>query len=117
MNNTGSVGGSTLDLAFSYIESDSGTNPTDKTADETAAMIEVNTLQYDGNDLLSSVSDGNLNSYKDIQDLQNTDLSGQSGIDALANKSFQIAVILRANTGSEFQADGITITMTFTLNQ
>jgi len=117
LNNTGSVEGSTLDLAFSYINSDGSTNPVDKSDDETAAMLEVTTLKYGGNDLLSSVSDGNINGYRDIEDLKNADLSGQSGIGASANKTFEIAIKLRDGTGSDFQADGITITMTFTLNQ
>ena len=118
LNNTGSVGGSTLDLAFSYIESDSGTNSVDKSADETAAMIEVTTLDYGVINLLSSlIWADNGNGYKDIQDLKNTDLSGLDGIGASANKSFKITVTLRAETDSGFQEDGITITMTFTLNQ
>lgn len=117
LRNTGSVAGSTLDLSFSYVESDIITNPVNKSADDTAAMLEVNTLKYGPSDLLSSVNDDNSNGYRDIQDLKNTDLSGQSGIDASSDKNFEIDVILRADTGSDFQADGITITMTFTLNQ
>lgn len=117
LKNTGSVAGSTLDLAFSYVENDGSPNPVNMSADATAAMIEVTTLKYDGNDLLSSVSDGNGNGYPDIEDLKNADLSGQDGIDAGATKDFEIAVQLRASTSSDFQADGITITMTFILNQ
>ena len=119
LNNTGSVGGSTLDLAVSYVESDSGTNPTNKSADETAATIEVTTLKYGGASILTSVSDSQTipNGYIDIEDLKSADLSGLDGIGASANKSFEIAVTLRADTGSEFQDDGITITMTFILNQ
>ena len=117
LKNTGSVAASSLDLAFSYVESDGSTNPVDMTADATAAMLEVTTLNYGGSSLLSSVSDGNSNTYKDIEDLKNADLSGQSGIDASASKDFEIAVQLRTSTGNDFQADGITVTMTFTLNQ
>jgi spore coat-associated protein N len=119
LKNSGSVTGATLDLAFSYIESDGSPNPTDMTADETAAMIEVTILNY-GNpsvSILSSISDGNLNGYPDIEDLKTTGLSGLSGIDASATKDFEIAVQLRTETGNDFQADGITVTMTFTLNQ
>ena len=118
LKNIGSVGGSTLDLAFSYVENDGSRNPVDKSADDTAAVMEVTSLNYGGSSLLGRVSDNNSNTYKDVQDLKNTDnLSGLSGIDASASKDFEIAIRLRDTTDSDFQADGITITMTFTLNQ
>ncbi len=117
LKNTGSVGGSSLDLVFSYVDSDGSPNPVDKTANDTAAMMEVTVLNYDGSSLLGSVSDNNTNDYKDIFDLMKEDLSGQSGINASASKDFEIAVFLRTETGNDYQADGITVTMTFTLNQ
>jgi len=118
LKNTGSVDGSTLDLVFSYIENDGGSNLVNKSADETAAMLEVTVLNYDGSSLLGSISDGNSNTWTDIEDLKNAYLSGQSGIGASASKDFQIAVQLRGvETGNDFQSDGITVTMTFTLNQ
>ena len=117
LNNTGSVGASSLDLSFSYIENDNGTNPTDMTANQTAAMLGVTTLNYDGSSILGSVSDSQPNGYIDIEDLYNADLSGQSGIVYSGNKVFEIEVKLRDDTGNDFQEDGITITMTFTLNQ
>ena len=115
--NAGSINGATLDIAFSYVESDSSPNSVNNSADETAAIIQVTTLNYGGSSLLTSVSDGNLNGYKDVQDLKNANLSGQSGLNASATKNFEIAVQLRSETGNDFQADGITMTMTFTLNQ
>ena len=117
LKNTGSLAGTTLDLVFSYVENDSSPNPVDRNADDTAANIEVTALNYGGSSLLSSVSDNNSNEYTDVEDLKNADLSGQSGIDPSASKDFEIAVTLRAETGKDLQADGIDITMTFTLNQ
>ncbi len=117
LKNSGSVGGSSLDLAFTYVESDSSPNPADMSANATAAVIEVTTLNYDGSSLLGSVSDNNTNGYKDIEDLKNADLSGQSGINASASKEFEIAVKLIASANKTFQADGTNITMTFILNQ
>ena len=117
LKNAGSIGGSSLDLSFSYVESDGSPNSVDMSADATAAMLEVTTLKYDGASLLGSVSDGNGNGYKDIEDLKNADLSGQSGINASASKEFEIAVKLREDTGNDFQADGIDVTMTFILIQ
>lgn len=117
LKNAGSVAGATLDMAFSYVETDGSPNWINKNADDTAGMMEVTTLSYDGSSLLSSVSDVNVNGYKDIYDLANADLTGQSGLNASATKNFQIAIQLRSDTGNDFHADGITVTMTFILNQ
>jgi spore coat-associated protein N len=118
LKNSGSVDGATLDIVFSYGESDGSPNVVDMDADDTAAMIEVTTLDYDSSSLLGGISDGNDNFYTDIEDLKNaTTLTDLSGITASATKDFDIAVQLRTETGNDFQADGINITMTFTLNQ
>ncbi len=117
LKNTGTVAGSTLDLAFSYVESDDSPNPANMSADATAAVIELTTLDYGGSSLLGSVSDGNSNLYIDIEDLKNADLTGQTGIDAAATKDFTITVQFRGDASHDFQSDGINITMTFTLNQ
>ncbi len=117
LKNDGTTDGATLDIVFSYVESDGSPNSVNKTADEVAAMMEVITLNYGGSSLLSSISDINSNGYKDVYDLKNYDLTGQSGIAASATKDFVISVRLRSETGNDFQSDGITIAMTFTLNQ
>ena len=118
LKNTGSVAGSTLDLAFTYGESDSSPNPADMSADATAAVIEVTTLNYGIDDLLLlDISDYQSNGYTDIEDLKNADLAGQTGIDASATKDFTITVQFWGDAGHDFQSDGINITMTFTLNQ
>ncbi len=117
LKNSGSVPGASLDLAFTYIESDSSPNPVNLSADATAAVVEVTTLNYGGSSLLGSVSDNNTNGYKDIQDLQNANLSGLTGIAPSATKQFEIAVSLRSTASKDFQADGISVTMTFVLNQ
>jgi len=117
LNNTGSIAGSTLGLSFTYVETDGAANPSDMTADQTAAQIEVITLNYGGSSILSSITADNGNGYPDIQDLKNSDLSGQSGIDASSNKNFEIAVRFRANASHDYQADGVTVTMTFLLKQ
>ncbi len=119
LRNAGSVAGSTLDLAFTYVENDDIPNLVDRSADDTAAMIEITTLDYGIEDLLllPAISDYQPNGYTDIEDLKNANLTGQTGIGALSTKDFTIMVQLRGDTSSDFQSDGITITMTFTLNQ
>ena len=117
LKNTSTVNGATLDIVFSYTESDGSPNVVNMTAVEVAAMIQVTTLDYGGSSLLGSVSDSNINGYIDIYDLKNAHLTGLSGLDAGASKSFDISVQLRNTTGSDFQADGINMTMTFILEQ
>ena len=67
LNNSGSVAGATLDISFSYVESDISPNPTDMSANVTAAQIEVTTMEYGGSNLLLSVSDNNTNGWKGAQ--------------------------------------------------
>ncbi len=119
LKNVGSVEGSSLDLSFTYVDSDSSPNPAGMSANATAAIIEVTKLNYDGSSLLGDefVSDNNTNGYKDVEDLENADLSGQGGIAASASKEFEIEVRLRSDANKDFQADGIDVTMTFILNQ
>jgi len=120
LKNSGSIQGTTLDLTFTYIESDSSPNPVNRSANDTAAIIEVTTLYYGTVDLRDSVSDNNSagnNGYTDVEDLKNADLSGLDGIDAPGSKDFTIAIKLNDNADKNFQGDGITLTMTFILNQ
>jgi predicted ribosomally synthesized peptide with SipW-like signal peptide len=117
LSNTGTIDGTTLDISFSYVENDVTPNLVNMTADEMAAMIEVTTLNYDVSSLLSLVNDDNSNGYVDVYDLMMVDLSGRSGITTTTPKNFAIAVQLRSDTGNYYQADGITVTMTFVLNQ
>ncbi len=117
LKNDGTTNGATLDIVFSYTESDGSPNSVNKTADEMAAMMEAITLNYGGSSLLGSISDINSNGYRDVYDLKNSSLTGQSGIAASATKNFDISLRLRSETGNDFQVDGITITMTFTLKQ
>lgn len=116
LRNAGSVAGSTLDLAFTYVDSDYSPNPTNMTADATAAVIQVTTLTYAASSILP-VDGTNANGWIDIQDLKEANLTGQAGINGGLSEDFVITVQLRADTSSDFQSDGITITMTFTLNQ
>jgi predicted ribosomally synthesized peptide with SipW-like signal peptide len=122
LKNVGTVNGANLDIVFSYAESDGSPNTVNKTADQTAAVIQILTLEYDGHNLLDTsfnphVTDINGNGYIDIEDLKNADLTGLSGLDTGVSKNFDISVQLRNTTGSDFQADGINMTMTFTLEQ
>ncbi len=120
LKNIGSVAGVTLDLAFSYPTDNSGDgspNLVNMSEDDTAAMLEVITLNYGGSSILGTVIDVNTNSYIDIYDLATDDLSGQSGIAAQSSNDFEIAIQLRNGTSGDYQYDGIVITMSFTLNQ
>ena len=117
LKNAGSVIGSSLDISFSYLESDDPANIIDMSEDQTAAIMEVTTLSYNSTDLLAIVSDNNSNSYIDIQDITNADLAGQSGLAAGASKDFIIEITTDNSTWWGYYNDGITLTMNFSLNQ
>lgn len=118
LKNSGTLAGATLDIVFSYVESDGAPNAVNMTADITAAIIEVTTLTYNGANLLTGVSDLNANGWKDIQDVKNaTNLTGLSGLGAGLSKDFVITIKMRDGINNDFQADGVIITMTFTLKQ
>jgi spore coat-associated protein N len=123
LKNAGTTNGATMDIAFSYTdtESDGSPNTVPKDADETAAVLQVTTLTYGITDLLAMLTNTNSNTYIDVQDLTHatnvTILTGRSGLNAGATENFVISVRLRSETANGFQADGITITMTFTLKQ
>ena len=117
LKNAGTTDGPTLDISFSYLENDDSPNDVDMSANATAALLEVTILNYDSSSLLGIVSDNNTNGYKDVQDLANADLSGQSGINSLVTKDFEIELKLRETTDNDYQGDGITVTITFVINQ
>jgi len=117
LKNIGTTDGITLDIVFTYIESDDSPNSVNMSVDATAATLEVTALNYDGSSLLESVGDNNDNGYKDVEDLKNADLTGISGLNASASKNFQITLKLKENTHNDFQGDGIILTVTFSLNQ
>lgn len=119
LTNVGSIDGSTLDINFTYVESD-GQNPTEfpanMTADEFADELLVVVLNYGGTDLLPSISDGDADGV-DMKEAASADLTGQTGINTGLSKNFEIAVQLKTSVGNDYQADGIDMTITFTLIQ
>jgi len=117
LKNAGSTSGSSLDISLSYVESDGSPNTINMSVNQTAALFEVTTLSYDSTDLLAIVSDDNDNSYIDIQDVTNADLSGQSGLAAGATKNFTIEITTDSGIWWGYYSDGIAITMNFILNQ
>jgi predicted ribosomally synthesized peptide with SipW-like signal peptide len=124
LSNAGLINGATLNISFSYIESDNASqNGTpNMTADQVAAVLQVTVLSYDTINLLAlPLTDTNSNGYIDVQDLINAintaKMSLLSGLNAGATKLFNISVLLRDGISNDFQGDGINITMTFTLNQ
>jgi predicted ribosomally synthesized peptide with SipW-like signal peptide len=118
LKNSGSLDSSSLDISFSYIENDSSPNPVDMSADDTASLITVTILKYAEANILTYVDDNNSNGYIDVYDLAATsNLAGLPGINSGTTKNFEIAVRLNENVTGQYQADGIDITMTFSLKQ
>jgi predicted ribosomally synthesized peptide with SipW-like signal peptide len=118
LKNSGSLDSSSIDISFSYIENDSSPNPVDMSADDTASLITVTILKYAEANILTYVDDNNSNGYIDVYDLAATsNLAGLPGINSGTTKNFEIAVRLNENVTGQYQADGIDITMTFSLKQ
>ena len=117
LRNAGSTDGTNLDIVFSYVESDADPNPVDMSDNQTAGQLMVTVLEYKGTSLLGIVDDFNENDYIDIYDLMMADLTDQTGIMAGETEDFRIEVQLVEDTGNDFQADGIVLTMTFVLRQ
>ena len=117
LRNAGSTNGSTLDIIFEYTEIDASPNLVDMSANLTAAKLMVNVLNYHDASILGDVGDLNGNGYKDIQDLTTANLTGRTGIIAGETEDFEIEVQLVSDTGNDFQADGINLTMKFILHQ
>jgi len=117
LRNIGSLSAATLNVSCSYVESDGSPNPVNKTINEVAAILQITQLDYDWDDLLPLIADGNSNGYKDIEDFKNSALNGLSGLNPAATKDFVITVRMRSGIANGFQADGIDITLTFVLNQ
>jgi hypothetical protein len=87
-------------------------------ADDTASLIIVTVLNYDETSILTSISDHNSNGFIDVYDLATaSSLIGLPGIASEATKNFEIAVQLSEKVTGQYQADGIDITMTFSLKQ
>ncbi len=118
LRNAGQIDASVLDISFSYLESDGPQNNTlNLSATAVASVTEVTILTYGSLDLLSRVPDINSNTYKDIQDLCQANLNGQSGLAMNESKDLIVTIKLRDGIENDFQGDGIDIIITFYLRQ
>lgn len=131
--NVGSTEADHVAMNLSFVEqSDEPAEPADtefaveQTAQETAAMIEVTSFSYDGTDQLGSVTDQNSNGITDLADVQ----SQAGSLDDLAapaagtgTKDLELGLAVADDSGSfsgtdeDIMADGVDITLDFTLNQ
>ena len=130
LKNDSNMDGSSLDIYVSYMESDNETfdsdtnfefaavnNPAyEKTADEFADELQVDILTYGEVDLTSSIADADGDGI-DMKEVATADLTGLPGIPASTTRDFVIQVTVKTSMGNAFQADGIDVTITFTLNQ
>lgn len=119
LKNAGSINNTTLNIDLAYVNDDGSQPskyPNTVTADDFADELIVDTLTYDSTDLLTLVTDADADG-KDMKEVAATDFSGQTGINAGLTKNFVIQVTMKNITDNDFQADGIDIDLTFTLNQ
>ena len=135
LRNVGSTEADHVAMDISFAEqANEPAEPTDtdlnveQSAAQTAAMVEVTEFTYDGTNLLGSVTDANSNGIIDLADVQS-----QSGnLDDLAapaaggtdTADFTLGVQVAndddgsfTGTDEDVMADGVDITLEFTLNQ
>jgi len=140
LKNTGSLAGSHMRIKFNYTNSDDSSNLTAKSADDTAKNLEISLIELacpDRYDLMtydsthvpnvpSSGLDLNSNTWVDLNDLYvatNTYdyLSDLDGLAAGDSGTFAIQLKVADYNSSTFntdyQNDGVAITITFTLYQ
>lgn len=121
LENAGSIAGS-LDVDVDYAESDASPNATDMTADQVAGNLEVVTLEYGGTDLTGQIDTAN--ETPTLADLADNAHDGsettQNDLIDLADPGsgteFTLGLQLK-NVSDDYQADGVSVTITFHLNQ
>ena len=134
LQNVGSTEADHVEVDLNFNENDTRDEPADAdlstelNAQQTAAMIEVTDFTYDGTDLLGSVSDQNGNGIVDLADVQSQagstdDLTAPSAGGSDTTELTLGVQIANDNDGSftgtdeDIMADGVDITLDFTLNQ
>lgn len=135
LRNVGSTEADHVTFDFNTTETDSEpeepTDPdlnTELNASETAAMIEVTELGYNGTDELSTIADENDNGITDLEDLENTFTGSVEFPAPPANGADTTSLTLGlqvandddgsfTGTDEDIMADGVHLTIHFTLNQ
>lgn len=134
LKNVGSTEADHVAMDLSFVEqADEPAEPADSglaaelNAQDTAAMVEVTTFSYNGTSQLGSVTDGNSNGIVDLADVQsqtgsldNLAAPGANGVDT---ENLELGLTVANDNGAftgtdeDIMADGVDITLDFTLNQ
>ncbi|ACV11489.1 hypothetical protein Huta_1313 [Halorhabdus utahensis DSM 12940] len=116
----GSLSGS-LDVDVDYTEDDGNTGNHDKTAQEFAQNLEVQTLDYDNTDLTGRIDGGSPPTLFDLK--YNDQTSGEATPNDLTDlpdpgdgTTFTVGFKLK-DVKNKFQGDGVAVTFDFHLNQ
>ncbi|KZN23119.1 hypothetical protein A4G99_16610 [Haladaptatus sp. R4] len=132
LTNVGSKEADHVAMDLSFTENDSG-EPDDSSlakdlnGPDTAAMIEVTELSYDGTDHLKDIDDQNNNGIQDLADVQSQvdTLDDLAAPAAGGNDAKEMTLGLKVaddngafnGTDEDLMGDGVDITIDFTLNQ
>ncbi len=116
LKNSGTVAGHHVHLKATNTISDSGN---DENLGPMSRHLKITTLTYDGNDVLSSVTDKNGNGQPDLEDLQ----TAGDGIiigsltDTGSDHPLVMGVQLDSEANNTYQGDSVTSVFTVTLHQ
>ena len=132
IKNTGSVGANHVEFAFTNVVVNPTPSPGNNPTPPLDSVIEITTLAWDsdGNgstdaDLLAGVSDTNGNTIKDLDDLENQNVSGSTDFDNVTfggpqgnDHGLRIAGRLHPTlTVNANQGDSVTMTLDVDMNQ
>ncbi len=126
--NSGTIDGAQMDLSISITGEADGNNPkspdasgNDMSDTEYAEALKVETLTWEANNLLSGISDTNSdgNTYIDLKEVANADLSDQVGLTADEKEKLRLDVTLDPTDkySNAPQGDGVVIKVVFDLSQ
>ncbi len=118
IRNDGSIAANHIEIQTSNAITEATSGPGTKAKIPLDTVLEITTLTYDGDNILSQVTDANGNDIKDLDDLGAVKLDNLALMDKGVDHPLVMTIKFNpTKTVSEHQGDSATTTLTVTLNQ
>ncbi|GGN22781.1 hypothetical protein GCM10009021_25480 [Halarchaeum nitratireducens] len=118
ISNLGDLDG-TADLNVTYTERDangSTADGTDISADETAKLLDITTLQYGGLSIIKYINDRDGDGTKTLYDLAQSEVN-LGTLDASESQRFSVTLTVNESSENTFRNDGLNATFNVTVTQ